>query len=451
MPRPWSTTCERALAPVLACAVATPVLALALSLDRPAVAEAGARADTEAFDAVHITHRRMVFRPAGMSPKSVRAARVVLRLPAKRISQRVEVRSVRRALRGDSPLTVRRATLRARGRVTRIAPEAATSAKQAKDGGTGQLKVKGKGSAGPLPDEPAAGDGTDAGTEPDPAPAPGGSSGEGIVPGTGAVVAEDLATEANPCLVWGAIHSPYMHGCDTDGASDPYLTRRSGDGDPHRPIGASGPSPSYRRYVSRAGVQSVYDEQVAQNEATRTQTQKWSTASNPMSFRPGRYAFYLSFRLQSPSPFPHAQANGGGIAKYSQLLQFKSFGGGLSTHIPFYATIGRDGVKFIARSGDTVVQDIVRLEPGRWIRMAVVADWDQSGWYEVWGDLDGSGEMRPLVARRTGIDFMQGRSASAMGIGLYHRLSLFDGSVSGQPRQETVYTDYANVQITRYE
>jgi hypothetical protein len=59
--------------------------------------------------------------------------------------------------------------------------------------------------------------------------------------------------------------------------------------------------------------------------------------------------------------------------------------------------------------------------------------------------------MRRLVERRRGIDFMQGRSASAMGIGLYHRLSLFDGSVSGQPRQETVHTDYANVQITEYQ
>jgi hypothetical protein len=43
-----------------------------------------------------------------------------------------------------------------------------------------------------------------------------------------------------------------------------------------------------------------------------------------------------------------------------------------------------------------------------------------------------------------------GRTHGAMGIGPYHKLSLFDGTVAGQPRQAKIHTDYANVQITRW-
>ena len=231
--------------------------------------------------------------------------------------------------------------------------------------------------------------------------------------------------------------------------------RRSGDGDPHLAVGQRRPSPYYRRYISRAGVQSVYDRTVSRNRSTRTQTQKWSATNNPMAFAPGDYAFYSSFRLQElasgASPFPHEQAHGGGNAKYSQLLQFKSHGGGLDTHLPFSATIGSDGIKFIARDGEETLTQILEVPTGEWIRIAIVSNWDSDGWYEVWADLDQDGSMTRVLERQYGIDFMAGRPRSSAGIGLYHHIDLFDGSVAGQPRQETVYTDYANVQITRYQ
>jgi hypothetical protein len=69
---------------------------------------------------------------------------------------------------------------------------------------------------------------------------------------------------------------------------------------------------------------------------------------------------------------------------------------------------------------------------------------------EAWADTDQNGSMTRVVDRVHGIDFMEGNDRSAPGIGLYHHMDLFDGSVSGQPRQDTVYTDYANVQITAY-
>lgn len=35
------------------------------------------------------------------------------------------------------------------------------------------------------------------------------------------------------------------------------------------------------------------------------------------------------------------------------------------------------------------------------------------------------------------------------GLGLYHQLNLFDGTIPGQPRHEA-HADYANAQITSY-
>ena len=270
------------------------------------------------------------------------------------------------------------------------------------------------------------------------------------------MVSQDLATEPNPCLIWGSNSTPFLFGCNASGADDPYVVRRSGGGDPHLAIGQSTPSTYYRRYISRAGEVSVYDRQCSCNQNTRTQTQKWSSSSNPMAFTPGNYAFYYSFRLQElangESPFPHEQARGGGTAKYSQLLQFKSHGGGMDTYLPFYATIGSDGIKFRTKDAeDNNMYQILKVPTGEWIRMAIVSNWDSDGWYEVWADLDQNGSMTQVVTRQTGVDFTGGRPSSSAGIGLYHHMDLFDGSVSGQPRQETVYTDYANVQITRYQ
>ncbi len=275
-----------------------------------------------------------------------------------------------------------------------------------------------------------------------------------VVPGTGAVLAEDLGDDANPCLIWGATSDPYLDGCGQRAANDPYIVRRTGDGDPHVAVGAGSPSRYYRRYISRAGVQSIYDAR-DDNASTRTQTQKWSTTDNPMSFGPGTYAFYLSFRLQElpdgSSPFPHPQSSGGGNAEYSQLVQWKALGEDTrENRVALSATIGSDGIKFVARDGSDSLQRVLHLRTGKWIRMAVVVNWGSDGWYEVWADLDGDESMTRVLDRQTGIDFTEGRLNGAMGIGLYHNMSLFDGTVSGQPRRDVIYTDYANVQITEW-
>jgi hypothetical protein len=291
---------------------------------------------------------------------------------------------------------------------------------------------------------------------PDPSDPPEPPSSDSIVPGTGTVLAEDLMTEANPCVAWGRISDPHLDGCDSSGGTDPFIVRRTGDGDPHVAIGQRAPSQYYRRYISRAGVQSVYDTGV-QNENTRTQTQKWSTSQNPMSFGPGRYVFYLSFRLQElangESVHPNELVAGGGIARFTQLFQFKSFGGPGANVGTFGSSIGANGIRFKAddQNHNNSVRYLYGLEPGEWYRIAVVAEWDADGWYEVWADLDQNGSMVRVLDRQYGRDFLADQPSSAWGIGLYHHMDLFDGTEPGQPRQETVYTDYANAQITNYQ
>ena len=98
--------------------------------------------------------------------------------------------------------------------------------------------------------------------------------------------------------------------------------------------------------------------------------------------------------------------------------------------------------------------------PGQWVRMAIVADWDREGWYEVWADVDENGNstngvMRQVISRQDGgdgLDFLGAdRTTSMWGLGLYYNTDLLDGSKAGRPRQDEIYTDYANAQITRYE
>ena len=152
----------------------------------------------------------------------------------------------------------------------------------------------------------------------------------GTVPGTGAVVGEDRATSANPSDVWGGQDSAVSKGYEADGADDPYIVRRSGDGDPITAVGQSNPTTMYRRYISKTGEQSVWDRTQGSGKSTRTQTQAIPARDqNEMAFTPGKYVFYLSFRLQSPSPLPYTIEEGGasGNANHSQLFQFKSFGG----------------------------------------------------------------------------------------------------------------------------
>jgi hypothetical protein len=279
------------------------------------------------------------------------------------------------------------------------------------------------------------------------------SGGQDIVPGTGTVRAQDLGTDPNPCNIWGTLSTPAnTGGCKV--LPDPYVVMRSGDGDPHIPVDSAAPNSHYRRYITKAGVVSLYEIGTGNTFKTRTQTEKWSKTGNQMWFPHGTYAFYLSFRLQSPSPFPNVAAGGGGNTDYSQLFQFKSFGDGSSLHPPLTGSIGKDSLQFKSGSEEEPPKEyrIVNNVPtGRWIRMAVVVNWQSDDpWYEIWADLDNSNKLTKIVDRVHTADLTEGRQYGALGIGFYHQLDLFDGTKDGNPRQETVYTDYANVQMTNW-
>jgi hypothetical protein len=223
----------------------------------------------------------------------------------------------------------------------------------------------------------------------------------------------------------------------------------------------------YRRYISKTGEQSVFDRTKGSGKSTRTQTQAISAREqNEMAFTPGKYVFYLSFRLQSPSPFPYTIEDGGGsgIANHSQLFQFKSFGGNAEPTFspPLCGYISSDGIGISYHDpvDDSKFIQEFHVTPGQWVRMAIVADWGKDGWYEVWADVDEDGNstngtMRQVIGRQDGgdgLDFLGAdRTHSMWGIGLYYNTDLFDGSEAGRPRQDEIYTDYANAQITRYE
>ena len=292
------------------------------------------------------------------------------------------------------------------------------------------------------------------------------SAGPSIVPGTGAVLGEDRATVENPSDVWGGQDSPVSQGYEADGADDPYIVRRSGDGDPHIAIGQTSPTPMYRRYISKPNVQSVWDRNSG-GISTRTQTQAISSRQeNRMAFTPGKYVFYLSFRLESPSPFPYTIEQGGasGNANHSQLFQFKSFGGTVKHTFspPLCGYVGSNGIGISYHDpvDDSKFVRTFHANPGQWVRMAIVADWSRDGWYEVWADVDQNGTstngvMQRVISRQDGGDgldfFGADRTQSMWGIGLYYNMALLDGSRSGLPHQDEIHTDYANAQITRYQ
>ena len=223
--------------------------------------------------------------------------------------------------------------------------------------------------------------------------------GAGTVPGTGAVVGEDRATSANPSDVWGGQDSavskgtrPMARTTPTSFAALATETRSLRSGNPTRPRCTAATSP--RPASSRSGIGPQ-----GSGKSTRTQTQAISRRDqNEMAFTPGKYVFYLSFRLQSPSLSPDTIEEGGasGNANHSQLFQFKSFGGSAELHLLNHRSAGTSAAT--ASGSPTTIPSMTassseqfHVIPGQWVRMAIVADWDREGWYEVWADVDENG------------------------------------------------------------
>lgn len=290
------------------------------------------------------------------------------------------------------------------------------------------------------------------------------SSNPSVVPGTGAILGEDLGAIANPSDVWGAQDSPASEGYESNGQTDPYILRRTASADPHLAVGQSQPSAYYRRVIADGKV-SLGDLTRNPNH-TRTQLQHmWFERGidhNQFDFAPGdTYVFYFSYRSE-PGVHPEAVETRGGNNTHTQLFQFKNFGEGQgnSQSPPFAGYLGNNGIGFKTSDiNENKTWQFLHAPAGQWVRIAMVVNWDTNGWYEVWSDLqdqnsgilDPSGALRKVVPRQTGVNFMQsGMTRSALGIGLYHKLSLFDGTINGHPKQAEVWTDYANAQMTRY-
>ena len=142
---------------------------------------------------------------------------------------------------------------------------------------------------------------------------------DGAIPGTGAVLRQDLGTSADPIPLWRKIESAYSQ---QSGANPQVLYRTSG-GDPRPAIGQSQPSPGYRTLLTTHGMQSLYDAGVG-NDSTRTQLISNSNTDTFYPFQPGeRYIVYFSVRFEDPASVP-----GDGLSQNSQIMQIKNTGTG---------------------------------------------------------------------------------------------------------------------------
>ena len=82
--------------------------------------------------------------------------------------------------------------------------------------------------------------------------------------------------------------------------------------------------------------------------------------------------------------------------------------------------------------------------------MAVVANWGSDGWYEVWADLDGDGSMTRVLDRQTGIDFAAGAGPTGRWGSARTTTSRCSTGPCRVSLAGTIYTDYANAQITEW-
>ena len=123
---------------------------------------------------------------------------------------------------------------------------------------------------------------------------------DGAIPGTGAVLRQDLVTSADPIPLWRKIESAYSQ----QSGGNPQVLYSASGGDPHPAIGQSAPSPAYRTLFTTSGMQSLYDAGVG-NDSVRTQLISNSNTDTFYPLQPGeRYIIYFSVRFEEQTLLP---------------------------------------------------------------------------------------------------------------------------------------------------
>jgi hypothetical protein len=252
----------------------------------------------------------------------------------------------------------------------------------------------------------------------------------GVVPGTGAQLFYDDLAQVNLESKW-QISDPWVCShCSwdpgRDPTQDPYIVKRTTDGSPYVPVGATAPNSVYREFRAPADVQSVYDV-AKQPNATRTSLIKG------YRYQPGMTTItYLDFRRRSVG-FPYDVASGWGITRYSQLLQLKDW---QADPIPFLA-LGRDGFKL---SVGSQVQQLVPAPENQWMRIAIEMRTGAGSYIRLWGDLNADGVLSPLGGRNNIHNASIPAREMYFCLGLYHVRQNFTEDISVDIANPTVAT-----------
>jgi Bacterial Ig domain len=257
-------------------------------------------------------------------------------------------------------------------------------------------------------------------------------SGDGAIPGTGAVLRQDLVTNPDPVPLWRKIESAYPQQDDTN----PQVLYRSGDGDPRPAIGQASPSAGYRRLFTTQGRQSLYDQLVG-NNGVRTQL---ISNSNTNTFYPvqtgSRYVIYLSVRFQGDTSLPSDR-----LADDTQVWQMKNTGPGVGRFI--ISMTETQNTLYLKRiiDGTSTVWNLGGFKRGVWTRIAIdikTSPDPSQGKMQVWGELNGDpgAQLVPMTDMLTLKTAYDADEIGKFSIGPYQPMSL-----------PAVSRDYANIQI----
>ncbi|UJA19954.1 hypothetical protein HJD18_06840 [Thermoleophilia bacterium SCSIO 60948] len=268
------------------------------------------------------------------------------------------------------------------------------------------------------------------------------------IPGTGAVLAEDLAREPDATVVWGNVNPD-----PDDLAGEPVETLTS-DGDPHRLVDGSS-NGSFRRITISDGDRA--DGDPLTRERLHVGAKSLARGADYPGFYPfgeggaeGSVILYLSFRLQPQSPDFPAQTGAGSKTQIWQLIHDAP-----CAQPPRVAMDERAGneVALTLSEGDEGGETVLWSEPVArdvWHRVAVrmqLSDDPDEGSIELFGDVGPGGGMYPLMDGPITTNTLRGDECLLDGV---PRASLFIGRYQDSSVGAS-YVDIANVQLTRWE
>jgi RTX calcium-binding nonapeptide repeat (4 copies) len=276
------------------------------------------------------------------------------------------------------------------------------------------------------------------GPEQDPTPpSPPPDTAGATIPGTGPIIAEDLARNPDAIPEWKNISAADSK----QAASNSRIQQNKYAGitappDPHPTIQGI-TTDTFRRFHVNENDQYAGD-RAAGNSSERAQLIRNSQTESFYIAHEGDHSItYLSVRFQDDplpdwGPWP-------GQSGESQILQFKPAG----RHIPFIISLQETARGIFLRHNynrnPKTLWVAPRVPKGQWLRLALDIHWAQQGSITLWGDIDGGAmdlvRLSPrLNVRTVGAD----RRPLTLSVGIYQDRSA-----------PALWRDYANIQVAQ--